>query len=79
MPCVRSDRFVLGDIKPVKGMFSISLGGQPAAIEETSREIMAAGDMAARLTLATEWKKADAGGLRDFGEWGDSVDRPSSS
>ena len=72
-----ADRFVLGDIKPAQGdVLYLALEDSQRRLKKRLDKLWPRGDWPDRLTLTTEWKKADAGGLDDIAEWCDSVSNP---
>jgi|GEM_PF-1412345 len=73
-----SGRFVLGDIKPAEGNVLY------LALEDSQRRLQRRLEKLSpqqktwpdRLALATDWRRADAGGIQDIADWCDSVPRP---
>lgn len=72
-----ADRFVLGQIKPIQGdVLYLALEDSHRRLKKRLEKLWPEGAWPSRLTLATEWKKSDGGGLEELSEWCDSVDRP---
>ncbi|WP_051677789.1 bifunctional DNA primase/helicase [Bradyrhizobium sp. URHD0069] len=72
-----ADRFVLGEIKPTQGdVLYLALEDSERRLKKRLEKLWPGGAWPARLKLATEWRKADAGGLDDLAEWCDSVPNP---
>jgi hypothetical protein len=72
-----ADRFVLGDIKPTQGdVLYLALEDSQRRLKKRLDKLWPHGDWPDRLTLTTEWKRADEGGLDDIAEWCDSVRSP---
>jgi hypothetical protein len=72
-----ADRFVLGDIKPTQGdVLYLALEDSQRRLKKRLDKLWPHGDWPDRLTLTTEWKRADQGGLDDIAEWCDSVRNP---
>ena len=76
---VASDGYCFGDRKPLHGdVLYCALEDNPRRLQKRIRKIMAAGGAPwpKRLTLATQWRRLDDGGVQDAREWADSVERP---
>jgi len=72
-----ADRFVLGEIKPVQGdVLYLALEDSQRRLKKRLEKLWPDGTWPSQLKLATEWRKADAGGLNDLTEWCDSVAKP---
>ncbi len=72
-----ADRFVLGEIKPVQGdVLYLALEDSQRRLKKRLEKLWPDGTWPSQLRLATEWRKADAGGLNDLTEWCDSVAKP---
>jgi hypothetical protein len=72
-----ADRFVLGTVKPSQGdVLYLALEDSQRRLKRRLEKLWPSGDWPSRLTLATEWKRADAGGLDDIAAWCDSVSDP---
>jgi hypothetical protein len=72
-----ADRFVLGEIKPTQGdVLYLALEDSERRLKKRLEKLWPGGAWPVRLKLATEWRKADAGGLDDLAEWCDSVAKP---
>jgi hypothetical protein len=68
---------VLGDIKPTQGdVLYLALEDSQRRLKKRLDKLWPHGDWPDRLTLTTEWKRADQGGLDDIAEWCDSVRNP---
>lgn len=68
------DRFVLGDLKPVQGdVLYLALEDSPRRLKKRLEKLCPVGSWPDQLTLASEWKRADEGGLKHLEEWCDSV------
>jgi len=73
-----SGRFVLGDIKPAEGNVLY------LALEDSQRRLKRRLEKLSpgqttwpdRLALATDWRRADTGGIQDIADWCDSVPHP---
>jgi hypothetical protein len=73
-----SGRFVLGEIKPAQGDVLY------LALEDSQRRLKRRLNKLSpeqktwpdRLVLATDWRRADAGGIQDIADWCDSVSQP---
>jgi hypothetical protein len=71
------DRFTLGDIKPSQGdVLYLALEDSQRRLKKRLEKLCPIGSWPGRLTLATQWKRADEGGLRDIEEWCSSVQQP---
>jgi AAA domain len=71
------DRFVLGDLKPQQGdVLYLALEDSPRRLKKRLEKLCPVGSWPERLTLASEWKRADQGGLQHLEEWCDSVTNP---
>jgi hypothetical protein len=72
-----ADRFVLGEIKPTQGdVLYLALEDSERRLKKRLEKLWPGGAWPARLKLAVDWRKADAGGLDDLAEWCDSVAKP---
>jgi hypothetical protein len=72
-----ADRFVLGQIKPIQGdVLYLALEDSHRRLKKRLEKLWPDGAWPSRLTLATDWKKSDGGGLEELAEWCDSVERP---
>jgi len=72
-----ADRFVLGEIKPSQGdVLYLALEDSQRRLKKRLEKLWPMGSWPTQLTLATEWHKADAGGLRDLEDWCISVANP---
>jgi len=72
-----ADRFVLGEIKPSQGdVLYLALEDSQRRLKKRLEKLWPMGSWPTQLTLATEWHKADAGGLRDLEDWCTSVANP---
>jgi hypothetical protein len=72
-----ADRFVLGEIKPIQGdVLYLALEDSERRLKKRLEKLWPDGAWPARLKLAIDWRKADAGGLEDLAEWCDSVSKP---
>ena len=70
-------RFVLGRIKPVEGdVLYLALEDSQRRLKRRLAKLWPEGTWPQRLTLATEWRRADAGGAEDIADWCDSVANP---
>jgi hypothetical protein len=66
------DRFVLGDRKPVQGhVLYLALEDSERRLQSRLRKLLPGftGDWPASLLAATQWRKADQGGLDDIRDW----------
>lgn len=71
------DRFTLGDVKPAQGdVLYLALEDSHRRLKKRLEKLCSIGGWPNRLTLATQWKRADEGGLRDIEEWCSSVQQP---
>jgi RecA-family ATPase len=72
------DRFTLGQIKPVAGdVLYLALEDNPRRLQRRLDRLMRGADAwPARLTLTTQWRRANEGGLADIEEWCGSVLAP---
>lgn len=71
------DRFTLGDIKPAQGdVLYLALEDSHRRLKKRLEKLCLIGSWPDRLTLATQWKRADEGGLHDIEEWCSLVQRP---
>jgi RecA-family ATPase len=73
------DRFVLGNIKPEEGdVLYAALEDNKRRLWKRVRKIVAAADAAwpDHLTLATQWRRLDHGGVTDIKEWAGTVLKP---
>lgn len=72
-----SDRFVLGDIKPVQGdVLYLALEDSHRRLKKRLQKLLPFGEWPARLTLTTQWRRADEGGIKDIEEWCDGTRDP---
>jgi hypothetical protein len=74
---VAAGRLVLGAIKPIEGdVLYLALEDSPRRLKHRLQKLWPDGAWPDRLTLATEWRKANEGGLNNIAEWCDSVPKP---
>jgi hypothetical protein len=72
-----ADRFVLGTIKPAQGdVLYLALEDSERRLQKRLEKLCSAGSWPDRLTLATEWRRADAGGIEDISQWCDEAANP---
>jgi hypothetical protein len=72
-----ADRFVLGQIKPSQGdVLYLALEDSHRRLKKRLEKLRPDGAWPSRLTLATDWKKSDGGGLEELAEWCESVNKP---
>jgi hypothetical protein len=72
-----ADRFVLGDIKPVQGdVLYLALEDSRRRLKKRLQKLLPFGEWPKRLTLTTQWRKADEGGIKDIEEWCDGAPDP---
>ena len=72
-----SGRFVLGDIKPAEGdVLYLALEDSQRRLKRRLDKLSPEKTWPSRLALATEWRRADAGGIRDIADWCDTVPDP---
>jgi hypothetical protein len=72
-----ANRFVLGTIKPLQGdVLYLALEDSQRRLKRRLRKLCSEEAWPSRLTLATEWRRADAGGIDDLEEWCKSVSDP---
>jgi len=70
-------RFVLGAIKPAEGdVLYLALEDSARRLKQRLQKLWPDGNWPHRLKLATQWRKADAGGLADIAGWCDAVSKP---
>jgi hypothetical protein len=72
-------RFTLGTLKPFPGdVLSLALEDNPRRLKRRLAKLMQGMESKwpDRLTLQTEWRRADAGGIDDIEEWCQSVPEP---
>jgi hypothetical protein len=70
-------RFVLGNIKPAEGqVLYLALEDSQRRLKQRLQKLWPDGSWPESLTLATEWRRADAGGLDDIASWCRSVTKP---
>jgi hypothetical protein len=79
--CIASaaGRFTLGTLKPFPGdVLYLALEDNPRRLKRRIKKLLQAleSKWPDRLTLKTEWRRADAGGLSDIEEWCASVPEP---
>ena len=74
---VAAGRFVLGAIRPTEGdVLYLALEDSSRRLKQRLQKLWPDGAWPERLKLATEWRKADAGGVDDIAAWCDSVSKP---
>jgi hypothetical protein len=76
---VAGGRFVLGDIKPVQGaVLYAALEDNQRRLWNRTRKIIATpdGTWPQGLTLATQWRRLDKGGVTDIKEWAKGAGNP---
>ena len=72
-----ADRFVLGAIKPAHGdVLYLALEDSQRRLKRRLDKLWPEGAWPARLSLATQWRRADEGGVQDIAEWCDTVQNP---
>jgi hypothetical protein len=72
-----ADRFVLGAIKPTQGdVLYLALEDSQRRLKQRLEKLCPQESSPARLTLATEWRRADEGGIQDIGDWCDGASNP---
>jgi hypothetical protein len=74
-----ANRFTLGSLRPKTGdVLYLALEDSQRRLQRRVDRILSAVSEAwpARLTMATEWRRVDEGGLDDIGEWCDGVTEP---
>jgi AAA domain len=74
-----ANRFTLGSLKPKTGdVLYLALEDSQRRLQRRVDRILSAVSEAwpARLTMATEWRRVDEGGLDDIREWCDGVTEP---
>jgi hypothetical protein len=72
-----ADRFVLGQIKPIQGdVLYLALEDSERRLKKRLQKLWPNGDWPVQLTLTTDWRKADEGGLQDIAEWCESASKP---
>jgi hypothetical protein len=63
-------RFVLGNMKPAEGqVLYLALEDSQRRLKQRLQKLWPNGDWPAALTLTTNWKRADGGGLDDIRAW----------
>jgi hypothetical protein len=71
------DRFTLGDIKPSQGdVLYLAMEDSQRRLKARLEKLCPNEPWPERLTLATSWKRADEGGLRDIDDWCSAVQKP---
>ena len=71
-----SDRFVLGDRKPVQGdVLYLALEDNQRRLKKRLDKVLQGAPWSQRLQLHTEWRRLDQGGLEDIREWCASRDK----
>jgi hypothetical protein len=76
---VAGNRFTLGTMKPAHGdVLYLALEDNPRRLKRRMAKLLPASDAKwpERLTLFTEWRRVDRGGLADIEEWCASVPAP---
>jgi DNA-binding MarR family transcriptional regulator len=76
---VTGDRFMLGEMKPVQGdVLYAALEDNQRRLWKRTRKIMDTAHVAwpEGLTLATQWRRLDEGGIGDIKDWATSVSSP---
>jgi hypothetical protein len=76
---VAANRLTLGTMKPANGdVFYLALEDNRRRLKRRMSKLLPASNAhwPERLTLQTEWKRVDQGGLADIEEWCTSVERP---
>jgi AAA domain-containing protein len=76
---VAAGRFTLGTIKPMQGnVLYLALEDNRRRLKKRIAKLLSSSDPVwpDRLTLQTEWKRADDGGLSDIEEWCNFVPQP---
>jgi hypothetical protein len=76
---VSSGRFTLGSLKPIQGdVLYLALEDGPRRLQRRLTKLLPTfGERwSPRLTFATEWPRADQGGLADIEQWVSSVEAP---
>lgn len=72
-----SGRFVLGDIKPTEGdVLYLALEDSQRRLKRRLDKLSPEKTWPNRLALATDWRRADAGGIQDIADWCSSVPDP---
>jgi hypothetical protein len=72
-----SDRFVLGSIKPAQGsVLYLALEDSQRRLKRRLAKLYPGDSWPAGLTLATEWQRADVGGIEDIAEWCEEAPNP---
>jgi len=70
-------RFVLGTVKPAEGeVLYLALEDSQRRLKRRLNKLWPDGAWPERLTLATDWRRADAGGIDDIAEWCESAANP---
>jgi hypothetical protein len=76
---VAGGRFVLGDIKPTQGsVLYCALEDNPRRLSSRIKRVLGSRETEwpSALTLATQWRRLDAGGVADVRDWADTVENP---
>jgi hypothetical protein len=76
---VTGDRFLLGEIKPAQGAaLYCALEDNQRRLWKRTRKIMDTAHVAwpEGLTLTTQWRRLDEGGIKDIKDWASSVPKP---
>jgi len=76
---VAGDRFVLGELKPAQGdVLYAALEDNQRRLWKRTRKIMdtAQAVWPERLTLATQWRRIDGGGIEDIKDWASRATNP---
>lgn len=72
-----SDRFVLGSIKPAQGdVLYLALEDGQRRLKERLAKLYPGDSWPNGLTLTTEWRRSDAGGIEDIAEWCNEAANP---
>jgi hypothetical protein len=72
-----SDRFVLGTVKPTQGdVLYLALEDSQRRLQSRLAKLCPHSSISDRLTLTTNWRRAQEGGVRDIAEWCESVPNP---
>jgi hypothetical protein len=74
-----SNRFTLGDIKPVQGdVLYLALEDSERRLQSRIDKLLPTfgAEWPDRLTINTKWRRIDQGGIDDLKEWCDSVKKP---
>jgi RecA-family ATPase len=76
---VSTQKFVLGKVEPVDGdVLYLALEDNPRRLQKRIRKLLwgNACNWPERLTLCTEWKRLEDGGVDDISDWANSVGKP---